>query len=59
MKTKYKMIQVNEETHGLLQNYCKEHGCSMKWLVHKLISEQFSVKNILPTVDTQRIFKVK
>ena len=44
---KYKMIQVKEETHSLLQNYCKENGYTMSGLVHKLIIERSIPKNVL------------
>ena len=44
---KYKSLRLKEETHTLLQNYCKEHGCSMSWLVHKMISERSIPKNVL------------
>jgi len=36
----YKIIQVNEETHSLLQTYAKENGYSIKGLIHKLITEK-------------------
>jgi len=36
----YKIIQVNEETHFLLQSYAKENGYSIKGLIHKLITEK-------------------
>lgn len=44
---KYKMIQVKEETHSLLQQYCKENGYTMSGLIHKLISERSIPKNVL------------
>ena len=49
---KYKMIQVKEETHTLLQKYCNEHGCSISWLVNHMINEKIGkpvpiLKNVL------------
>ena len=44
---KYKIIQVNENTHSLLQKYAIENGYSIKGLVHKLISERIVPKNVL------------
>lgn len=44
---KYKSVRIEEHTHVLLQKYCKEHGCSMNWLIHKLISEMKIPKNVL------------
>jgi len=48
---KYKIIQVNEETHSLLQKYAKENGHSIKGLIHKLITDKINkpvvTKNVL------------
>lgn len=46
---KYKMLQIKEETHILLQKYCKEHGHSMSGLIHKMICDRTTPfpKNVL------------
>lgn len=37
---KYKMIQVPEEVHRILKQYCKKHGFSISGLVSSLIRRQ-------------------
>jgi len=37
---KYTTIQINKETHELLQDYCKEHGYKLSGLVETLIKQR-------------------
>jgi len=37
---KYTTIQINKETHELLQEYCKEHGYKLSGLVETLIKQR-------------------
>jgi len=39
MKQKYKMLQLSEEVHKMLKEYCKHHGFSMSSLVSALIKQ--------------------
>jgi|APGre2960657373_1045057.scaffolds.fasta_scaffold125834_2 hypothetical protein len=43
-KSKYKMIQVPEETHRILKEYCNRHGFIMSALISKLVREQVKKK---------------
>lgn len=49
---KYKTIQVKKETHELLQKYCNEHGHSMSWLIHKMITDIVGIPK--PTENAMR-----
>jgi len=45
---KYTTIQIQKETHELLQDYCKEHGYKLSGLVESLIKQRCNPpKNIL------------
>jgi hypothetical protein len=41
---KYKMLQLPEETHRLLKEYCAKHGFIMSALISKLVREQVKKK---------------
>lgn len=41
---KYKMIQVQEETHRLLKEYCNRHGLIMSALISKLVRNEIKRK---------------
>jgi hypothetical protein len=41
---KYKMLQLPEETHKLLKEYCVKHGLIMSALISKLVREQVKRK---------------
>ena len=43
-KPKYKMLQLQEETHRLLKEYCNRHGFVMSSLIAKLVREQVKKK---------------
>ena len=43
--SKYKMLQIPEETHKLLKEYCSKHGFIMSALVAKLVREQVKKKS--------------
>lgn len=43
-KKKLKMIQVSEETHTLLKEYCQRHGFKISGLISKLVREQIKKK---------------
>jgi hypothetical protein len=53
----YKIIQVNEETHSLLQTYAKENGYTIKSLIHKLITEKNV--NSIPIPNPKNALRVK
>lgn len=36
-KPKYKMLQLDEQVHRLLKDYCKKHGYSLSGFVNSLI----------------------
>ena len=36
-KPKYKMLQLSEDTHTLLKDYCKKHGYSLSGFVNSII----------------------
>ena len=38
-KPKYKMIQVNEETHTMLKKYCEKHGFKISGLLQALVKQ--------------------
>jgi hypothetical protein len=41
---KYKMLQIPEDTHRMLKEYCTRHGFIMSALVSKLVREQVKKK---------------
>jgi hypothetical protein len=45
-KPKYKMLQLSEETHKLLKDYCKKHGYSLSGFVNSLINRTIKAKKI-------------
>lgn len=52
---KYTTIQIQKETHILLQEYCKEHGYKLSGLVEKLIQDKIQQKKIV--VDSTKVLK--
>jgi len=50
---KYTTIQIQKETHELLQEYCKEHGYKLSGLVESLIKQRCTQsRNVLPVTKT-------
>jgi hypothetical protein len=45
-KPKYKMLQLNEDVHTLLKDYCKKHGYSLSGFVNSLIKRTIKGKKI-------------
>jgi hypothetical protein len=43
-KKKLKMIQVSEETHALLKQYCNYHGFKISGLIAKLVRDHVKKK---------------
>jgi len=41
---KYKMLQLPEETHRLLKEYCNKHGFIMSALITKLVRNEIKRK---------------
>ena len=41
---KYKMLQLPEETHRLLKEYCAKHGFIMSALITKLVRQEIKRK---------------
>jgi len=41
---KYKMLQLPEETHRLLKEYCAKHGFIMSALISKLVRQEVKRK---------------
>jgi hypothetical protein len=39
VEKKYKMIQVNEETHTMLKKYCEQHGFKISGLLQALVKQ--------------------
>jgi len=39
MKSKRKVINVNEETYNKLKNHCIKNGLKIVWVIDKLINE--------------------
>lgn len=44
MKTKRKVINVNEETYNKLKIYCMKNGLKIVWVIDKLINEYVETK---------------
>lgn len=52
---RYKMIQIDEETHAVLKEFCEERGYKISGLIRSLVKEKIrsskkvASKNVLPT----------
>lgn len=44
MKSKRKVINVNEETYNKLKSYCEKNGLKIVWVIEKLINEYVEKK---------------
>lgn len=44
MKSKRKVINVNEETYTKLKSYCEKNGLKIVWVIEKLINEYVEKK---------------
>lgn len=44
MKSKRKVINVNEETYYKLKSYCEKNGLKIVWVIEKLINEYVEKK---------------
>lgn len=44
MKSKRKVINVNEETYIKLKSYCAKNGLKIVWVIEKLINEYVEKK---------------
>lgn len=45
MKSKRKVINVNEETYTKLKSYCAKNGLKIVWVIEKLINEYLKREN--------------
>jgi hypothetical protein len=57
---KYKMIQISQESHSKLKEYCNTYDKKMNKVVERLIENHASLKklptqNVLPTRDKRRL----
>lgn len=43
-KPKYKMLQIPEETHRMLKEYCSKHGFIMSAFITRLVRENTKTK---------------
>lgn len=56
MNKKYKMIQIDEDVHRHLKQFCNDRGYKIKGLVESLIKDRISTKptnNILKSNSTK------
>jgi hypothetical protein len=56
---KQAMLQIKKETHGLLKNYCQEHGYKMGSLVENLFKKHVVVTKYTTGVKTNKISQTK